>query len=252
MSDGGFAVTTSLTLNARELQRLCAVVDHIARLQDSGSALTGSVLEKLAELVPCDAITYNVRDTRHGAGYPDCGPSAEEFQRFSWQSCWSPAQAAVPNSIDLTAARPAADYWPQRRVSASRFGELRRICAMRCEFIIPLRQQQCVDHRILLWRAHGPPFTEREQLLLSILRPYLADFVVSPAHLQESSQLTLRQSQLLDLVASGMTNRQIARKLQLSEGTVRRHMENIFTRLGVTSRTAAANYAARKLPTAAG
>jgi DNA-binding CsgD family transcriptional regulator len=54
-----------------------------------------------------------------------------------------------------------------------------------------------------------------------------------------SPTLTARQRQLLRLVAGGDTNGQIARRLSISEPTVRKHLENIFERLGVTSRTAA-------------
>ena len=41
------------------------------------------------------------------------------------------------------------------------------------------------------------------------------------------------------LVAAGHTNRQIARRLVVAESTVRKHLENIFERLQVSSRTAA-------------
>jgi DNA-binding NarL/FixJ family response regulator len=41
------------------------------------------------------------------------------------------------------------------------------------------------------------------------------------------------------LVAAGHTNRQIARRFGISEGTVRTHLENIYARLQVSSRTAA-------------
>jgi len=41
------------------------------------------------------------------------------------------------------------------------------------------------------------------------------------------------------LLAAGCTNTQIARRLGISEGTVRTHLENIYERLGVSSRTAA-------------
>ena len=51
--------------------------------------------------------------------------------------------------------------------------------------------------------------------------------------------LTPRQWELMRLIAAGRTNIQIARHLGLSEGTVRTHLENIYERLGVTSRTAA-------------
>jgi DNA-binding NarL/FixJ family response regulator len=52
-------------------------------------------------------------------------------------------------------------------------------------------------------------------------------------------RLTPRQTGLLQLVAAGRTNAQIARRLGISEGTVRTHLENIYERLHVSSRTAA-------------
>jgi DNA-binding NarL/FixJ family response regulator len=55
--------------------------------------------------------------------------------------------------------------------------------------------------------------------------------------------LTAREVQVLHLVASGMTNRSIATELFLSEKTVARHLANIFTKLGLSSRAAATAYA---------
>ena len=52
-------------------------------------------------------------------------------------------------------------------------------------------------------------------------------------------ELTPRHWELLRLVAAGHTNSQIARRLGLSEATVRKHLENIYGRLQVSSRTAA-------------
>ena len=55
--------------------------------------------------------------------------------------------------------------------------------------------------------------------------------------------LTDREVQVLRLVATGMTNRGIAGKLKISEKTVARHLSNIFTKLDLSSRTAATAYA---------
>jgi DNA-binding NarL/FixJ family response regulator len=96
----------------------------------------------------------------------------------------------------------------------------------------------------MLWRVDGPDFSDRDQLLLTLLRPALAELDLA-MRLRCSTPLTARQSQLLDLVADGMTNRQIAKRLHLSEGTVRRHLENSFERLGVNSRAAAAAHVVR-------
>jgi DNA-binding NarL/FixJ family response regulator len=54
--------------------------------------------------------------------------------------------------------------------------------------------------------------------------------------------LTGREIQVLRLVAAGSTNRAIAAKLVISEHTVARHLNNIFAKLGVSSRAAATAY----------
>jgi len=55
--------------------------------------------------------------------------------------------------------------------------------------------------------------------------------------------LTARELQVLRLVATGKTNKTIARELFVSEKTIDRHVSNIFTKLGVGSRAAATAYA---------
>jgi DNA-binding NarL/FixJ family response regulator len=57
------------------------------------------------------------------------------------------------------------------------------------------------------------------------------------------SRLTAREVEVLRLVAAGKSNPEIAAQLFLSEKTVARHLSNIFTKLDVTSRTAAAAFA---------
>ncbi len=57
--------------------------------------------------------------------------------------------------------------------------------------------------------------------------------------------LTARERQVLRLVCGGLTNRQIAERLVVSEHTVHRHITNTLRKLGLHSRTAAAAYAVR-------
>jgi DNA-binding CsgD family transcriptional regulator len=59
----------------------------------------------------------------------------------------------------------------------------------------------------------------------------------------DAHRLTPRELQVLRLVAAGKTNRAIAADLVLSERTVDRHVSNIFTKLGMSSRAAATAYA---------
>ncbi|HSR28981.1 MAG TPA: response regulator transcription factor, partial [Anaerolineae bacterium] len=58
--------------------------------------------------------------------------------------------------------------------------------------------------------------------------------------------LTDREVEVLQLVAQGQTNRQIAEQLSISEATVRTHMSKILAKLNLHSRTQAALYALRE------
>ena len=55
--------------------------------------------------------------------------------------------------------------------------------------------------------------------------------------------LTAREAEVLRLIAAGRSNREIAGRLVISEHTVARHVQNIFTKLGVSSRAAATAFA---------
>jgi DNA-binding CsgD family transcriptional regulator len=94
--------------------------------------------------------------------------------------------------------------------------------------------------RLVLHRGPGPDFSERDRALLVLLRPHLYQACLDAERRRHPvPRLTPRQNELLRLLAAGHTNSQIARRLGISEGTVRTHLENIYDKLGVSSRTAA-------------
>jgi DNA-binding NarL/FixJ family response regulator len=62
------------------------------------------------------------------------------------------------------------------------------------------------------------------------------------------ADLSKREEEVLRLVAEGLANKLIARRLGISERTVKAHLTNIFSRLGVTDRTQAALWARDHLP----
>ena len=95
--------------------------------------------------------------------------------------------------------------------------------------------------RLFVDRCTGTTaFTERDRALLTLLRPHLHAVCLAVLRRRRGvPDLTPRQWELLRLVDAGTGNRQIARRLNVSEHTVRKHLENIFERLNVTSRTAA-------------
>jgi DNA-binding NarL/FixJ family response regulator len=59
------------------------------------------------------------------------------------------------------------------------------------------------------------------------------------------SPLSVRETEVLRLVAAGLSNREIAASLVLSQHTVHRHVANVLRKLGQSSRAAAAAYATR-------
>jgi DNA-binding CsgD family transcriptional regulator len=61
----------------------------------------------------------------------------------------------------------------------------------------------------------------------------------------EGNQLSVREREVLALVATGLTDREIAAQLIISEHTVHRHIANIRSKLGQSTRAAAAAEAAR-------
>jgi DNA-binding NarL/FixJ family response regulator len=61
-------------------------------------------------------------------------------------------------------------------------------------------------------------------------------------------ELSPREEEVLRLVAQGLANKLIARRLSISERTVKAHLTNIFNRLGVSDRTQAALWAREHLP----
>ena len=65
---------------------------------------------------------------------------------------------------------------------------------------------------------------------------------------RETVPLTDREREVLGLVRDGLANKQIARRLGISERTVKAHLTSVFQRLGVSDRTQAALWASEHLP----
>jgi DNA-binding NarL/FixJ family response regulator len=75
----------------------------------------------------------------------------------------------------------------------------------------------------------------------------LAGFLddAAPVEANGTSPLSRRETEVLRLVAAGLSNREIASSLVLSEHTVHRHVANILDKLTQSSRAAAAAHATR-------
>jgi DNA-binding NarL/FixJ family response regulator len=129
---------------------------------------------------------------------------------------------------------------------------LRRACTRFQELDAPYDAARVRVHIGLGYRALGDHDTAEMELdaARSVFErlgaaPDLArvEELTGSAASETAAGLTPREVEVLRLVATGKTNRAIAAELFLSEKTVARHVSNIFTKLGVSSRSAATAYA---------
>jgi DNA-binding CsgD family transcriptional regulator len=88
-------------------------------------------------------------------------------------------------------------------------------------------------------------FSKRDRVVLDLLLPHLRQLrrnVRRRRPVSSSSSaacLTPREREIVGLVAEGMTNAEVARILWISPGTVRKHLENAYDKLGVRTRAGA-------------
>jgi two-component system, NarL family, response regulator DevR len=84
----------------------------------------------------------------------------------------------------------------------------------------------------------------------SLLDPKLVQRVIErlqrgPEEDPQLANLSPQERKILDLIAEGRTNRQIAEEMYLAEKTVKNYVSNLLSKMGMTRRTEAAVYAAR-------
>ncbi|MFP5252370.1 MAG: response regulator [Actinomycetes bacterium] len=90
-------------------------------------------------------------------------------------------------------------------------------------------------------RGESPIHPRAARALLGSRRTSTPD----PAHQDPVADLTPREREVLTLVAAGLANKQIARRLGITDRTVKAHLTSVFARLGVADRTQAALWAQR-------
>jgi two-component system, NarL family, response regulator LiaR len=84
-----------------------------------------------------------------------------------------------------------------------------------------------------------------EALLDPAVAARLVDAIAQPPGAEPPERLTPRERQVLELIGRGLSNKLIARELEISEKTVKAHVGHLLGKLGVTDRTQAALYAVR-------
>ncbi|WP_234412500.1 helix-turn-helix transcriptional regulator [Nocardioides sediminis] len=104
---------------------------------------------------------------------------------------------------------------------------------------LDLRTSRGHGVRLVLVRDRGR-FSERDRALLRMVAPALRRLLSGPPVPLLPATLTLSERRVLQLLATGLTNADIAAYLHVAPSTVRKHLEHAFPKLGVTNRLAAA------------
>jgi DNA-binding CsgD family transcriptional regulator len=116
------------------------------------------------------------------------------------------------------------------------FNEVFRVDGLRHEIGVALPCGPDERSVVVLSRLRRD-FSDRDRAVLELLRPHIAAALrrwVRPAPV-----LTPRQAEVVALVAEGLSDGQIARRLGLSESTVGKHLEHVYARTGAHSRVQA-------------
>jgi DNA-binding CsgD family transcriptional regulator len=239
-----------MTITQRDLRTMLDIVATPGDPETS-DPLPVSVLTRLRELIPSDAVTFVMLDSqRHEAVMgQDFGDghgrlTDEEWDALEavfWKHYWHTPHACYPDvTSDLDSIMTMSDFYSDRELHATAmYCDYLKLSGGERELMLCLPSQPGRVLRLLFYRGPGPDFSQRDRDLLTLLRPHLYNAYRQQERRDRGPQLTSRQWELLRLVAAGHTNGQIGRRLSISEATVRKHLEHVFERLQVTSRTAA-------------
>ena len=238
---------TGLSLTVRDVQLLHGVVEACASASEE--PVSWDALVQLGELLDTVEVTF--------AGFDSVVPHAwfhqcldldgrwldhetpvEARENPFWDTYWQAPCSWADRTGDYTTITTLTDHEPVKETRArlrAMGSEAERHVVACAATGIPGRHL-----RLFAWRGPGSDFTEKDRFVMELVRPH---FVQAYGRARDTGhpvpRLTRRQLEVLRMVADGYTNYQIGRRLELSEATVRTHLNHVYERLGVTSRTAA-------------
>jgi DNA-binding CsgD family transcriptional regulator len=236
---------------------LVVVVDMAASVMEAAGALREArhgegpvladpgVVKELLQVLPAEFASLNDLDIRAqrcaAVELVDHGVPEEPFGQF-WDHFWDALPCSYTERVGRLRSEvmSTGDFYGDRQWhSTGMYTEVMHPAGLDQDLIIPLPGPVGVSRRLIFFRSPGGAFTDGERSAAILLQPHISEALRLHARLEAARLLTARQLELLQLVAAGQDNNAIARRLCLSRGTVRNHLENIFTRLGVSSRTEA-------------
>ena len=205
---------------------------------DGRLAFPEPVLLALSDLVACDVVTFHERSADRDrvlvyAGEP-IGELTPEIRaahrRLTHQDPTRPSDGA----------RTLTDFISMREFRRRDFYTLVHR-PLGIEYMLQLYLDPSRTDARLEFDRSDRDFTARDRTVLDWILPHLRQFLRLARQRRDTvtTALTSREHEVIEHVALGRTNDEIARVLGISPATVRKHLENIYERLGVHTRTGA-------------
>lgn len=231
------------TLARRELDALLRFVYDASTLSRE-AAVVPELVARLQELVPtAEQVSYCVLDwkRRRIAYEVDAfGIAVDLDNALYWELR---DQEAVCEYFERTgdhSPRKMSDLLAPREWCAR---ELYKLCYAPFQyelcFRLPIEPRYT---KTFIFRSSRRDFTERDRLVLELLHPHLSQIDETFERRERARTdlpLTLREREILAWVERGNTNAQIAEILWIAPGTVKKHLDNVYEKLGVRTRMAA-------------
>ena len=250
----GAVMAGRMVITQRDLHTMLSIVGHPddAEVADP---MPYSILAGLHELIPCENVTFARIDSyRQEVDFEQevgdesglTGEAKEAWLAAFWTHYWDNPFCSYPDtSPDSASVTTLSDFHSDRQLHATpMYRDCFRLEAVERLLMLCLPGGPGRAVRLMFFRGTGSDFSPRDRGLLTLLRPHLEQaFRAQRRRRRAEPELTARQWELLRLVAAGHTNRQIGRQMSISEATVRKHLEHVFQRLEVASRTAAVSRA---------
>ncbi|MEU6372290.1 helix-turn-helix transcriptional regulator [Streptomyces sp. NPDC046909] len=232
------------SVTARDLRAMFDVLDE-ARHDDGDEFPPRSLLRGLGRLIPCDVAGFDECDipTRrylyaqeelYAGDYGD--PNTDAYWRWRHQH---PHCRLAEQSCGRLEVAQNLDYQSAREIRNQAFyTEYLRPVVNTIFVMLPSAPGRVRSYNFS--REDARRFSERDRLVLELLRPHLyAVYREAASRRQAPVRLTVRELDVMRAVADGLSTEAIARQFTVAPSTVRKHLENTFRKLGVSSRTAA-------------
>jgi DNA-binding NarL/FixJ family response regulator len=235
-------------LRSRDLRAVLEFVETAWSLAGE-RAITPETLDALNRLIPSDEVSYCHLDhvQRRVVEYFDTNGSDGGGDDLFWEIVDDhPLCRHQQAYADFSATRLSDVVSGRRLVNSRIYADWFRPAGIAAELEAGIARSRARTRNFLLERAHGD-FSTRDRAVLELVRPHLARIeettrLRAAAGLtgpDDREVLTTRETEILELVAAGLTNAAIAERLWISPGTVKKHLDNIYAKLGVANRTAA-------------